>query len=86
MPFRRTHGSHRDWKTCKNGRPFPSQGKVGKFYPKYWKNEEILTLENGNKYWKNKGNLVIRKVKTMEINRYHTLNKKKNFKKYWKKY
>ena len=37
-------GSHRDWKTWENGRPFSSQGKSGnfnqtgkvrEFYPKY---------------------------------------------------
>ena len=26
--------------------------KIREFYPKYWKNLEILTLENENKYWK----------------------------------
>ena len=67
----RSPGSRLDWK---NGRPFSSQGKV--FYPKYWKNQEILTLENGNKYWKSRGNLAVRKVKTMEIG-CHALNNKK---------
>ena len=36
------HGSHKDWKTQKNQKTFSSQGKVRGFYPKYWKNEDIL--------------------------------------------
>ena len=77
------HGSHRDWKTWKIGDHFPVReksgnfdqtGKVREFYPKYWKNEEILTLENGNEYWRSQGNFVVRKVKTMEIG-CHTFNK-----------
>ena len=42
---------------------FDQTGKVGEFYPKYWKNQETLTLGNGNKYWKSRGNLAVRKVK-----------------------
>ena len=42
-------------------RNFDHTGKVREFYPKYWKNEEILTWENGNKYWKGEGNFSVRK-------------------------
>ena len=44
---------------------FAQTRKVGEFYLKYWKNQEVLTLVNGNKYWKSRGNLAVRKVKTM---------------------
>ena len=53
---------------------FAKTGKVREFYPKYWENREILTLENGNKYWKSQRNLAVRKVKTMEIG-CHTFKK-----------
>ena len=45
---------------------FDQTGKVREFYPKYWKNQKIVTLENGKKYWKSHGNLAVRKVKTLE--------------------
>ena len=63
-------------KPGKMGDEFPVREKSGnfaktrkfkEFYPKHWKNQEILTLKNGNKYWKSEGNLAVRKVKTMEI-------------------
>ena len=45
------------------------------FYPKHWKNPDILILENWKKYWKSRGNLPARKVKSLEI-WCHALNKK----------
>ena len=59
------HGSH--LKNLEKGRTFCSQGKVMDFYPKYWKNQEILLLEKWNKYLKSPAHLAVRKVKTMEI-------------------
>ena len=43
-------GCHSDWK---NGRVFPSQGKVREFYPKCWKNQKKLyrkILEKSGKF------------------------------------
>ena len=50
-------------------------GKSQGILPKILENQEILTLENGNKYGKSLGNLAVRKIKTMEIWCY-TLNEK----------
>ena len=59
------------WDTIFQSGNFDQTGKVREFYPKYWKNQEVLTLENGIK---RQGNLAVRKEKTMEIG-CHTLNK-----------
>ena len=65
-----------------DGDPFPGReeaenfdqtGKVREFYAKYLINQEFLTLENGINIGKVRGNLAVRKVKTMEIG-YLTLN------------
>ena len=42
-------GSHSNWKTWKNGKAFPSQGKVGDF----WTAGKVG--ENHTKYWKTQG-------------------------------
>ena len=45
-------GKTEKWETIFQSGKFDQIGKVREFYPKYWENEEILTLEKWNKYWK----------------------------------
>ena len=52
----KVHGSHKNWKTRKNGKTFSSQGKVREFWTD-WKSQGILpkVLEKCGNFTKNTG-------------------------------